>query len=296
MGCASSRREGRRRTPKSSCNQSPAKRRASLFEGGISWPPACESCKIKVMGEITQNMLPDRSGVYVIRNRIDGKSYVGSAVSLRKRWRDHKDSLEGRHGRPNPRLRNAWRKYGAGAFSFAPIIYCAVDDLLLYEQLAMDALQPEYNIRKIAESNIGLKWSAEVRERMGAPKRGVKRGPLSEELRAKLSAAHKGKRLSAGHRAKISEVQRGTTRGPPSKETRAKIAESNRGRKKSLETRIRISACKGGLADEQVREIRRRVRSGERTVAVAKDFGLHPTTVSKIKTGARYSWVTSEAA
>lgn len=61
----------------------------------------------------------------------------------------------------------------------------------MYEQRALDALMPEYNIRKIAESNIGLKWSDEVKAKMGAPKRGKKRGPISEELRAVLSAQKK---------------------------------------------------------------------------------------------------------
>lgn len=240
-------------------------------------------------------IIPARSGIYEIRNLVDGKRYIGSAMQLRKRWRDHRDALRGKHGRTNARLKSAWKKHGEAAFLFRPLVFCAPEDLLFYEQLAIDHLRPEYNIRKVAESNFGLKWSADVRDRMGAPKRGVKRGPLSPERRARLSAAHMGKKLSPEHRARISEVQRGTTRGPLSPRTRAKIAEAHRGRKKSPQTRARVSKSKGGLSDDQVREIRRRVRSGEVGRVVAEEFGIPPSTVSKIKTGGRYTWVEDEA-
>lgn len=242
-----------------------------------------------------QKAIPLRSGIYEIRNCVDGKRYIGSAMSLRKRWRDHTDALIGKYGRPNPRLKNAWRKYGPSAFTFKPIIYCAPEHLLLYEQLVLDVLRPEYNIRKIAESNIGVKWSDDVKARMGAPKRGRKMPPLSDERRAKISMAHKGKRLSAEHRAKISAIQLGTVRGPRPPEVVDKVAAANRGKVRTDAMRRQVSQSKGGLTDEQVRDIRRRVASGESNKSISDSTGVDPTTVSNIKRGKRYSWVSAIA-
>jgi len=247
------------------------------------------------MVNTAQNTIPRRPGIYEIRNCVDGKRYIGSAMSLRKRWRDHTDALMGKHGRANPRLKNAWRKYGPSAFTFKPIIYCAPEHLLLYEQLVLDGLRPEYNIRKIAESNIGVKWSDETKAKMGAPKRGRKRGPITEELRAVLSAMKKGKPLSAEHRAKISEVQRGQKRGPRPSWIAAKAAAANRGFERTPEYRKRVSEAKGGLTDEQVREIRRRLSGGESNKSVSDSSGVDPSTVSNIKRGKRYAWVTASA-
>lgn len=49
------------------------------------------------------------SGIYEIVNTINGKRYVGSAVSLKRRWVDHRRDL--RAGKHHSRhLQNAWAK------------------------------------------------------------------------------------------------------------------------------------------------------------------------------------------
>lgn len=68
-------------------------------------------------------------------------------------------------------------------------------------------------------------------------KRGYKKGPLSSETRAKISAS-KGT-LSAEARKNISEAAK--RRAPLSPEARAKISEAAKGRVHSLETRAKIS-------------------------------------------------------
>ena len=88
-------------------------------------------------------------GVYVIENGVNGHRYIGSAVSFKKRFREHHRQLsEGRHH--SRYLQRAWDKYGADAFRFKPLLYCDRHNLIGYEQNAMDVMRPEYNIAPVA--------------------------------------------------------------------------------------------------------------------------------------------------
>lgn len=60
---------------------------------------------------------PKDSGVYMIRNTINGHFYIGSSVDMRNRVLKHRNELRGgKHA--NPRLQKAWIKYGEDAFGF----------------------------------------------------------------------------------------------------------------------------------------------------------------------------------
>ncbi len=57
------------------------------------------------------------TGVYVIRNRITGKRYVGESVDIKRRWREHKrDLANGTHH--SKRLQKDYNRYGRFAFSY----------------------------------------------------------------------------------------------------------------------------------------------------------------------------------
>lgn len=116
-------------------------------------------------------------GVYRWLNTVTGKSYVGSAVNMGKRKARHLWALRsGVHC--NPKLQRAWDKYGPEAWEFEPLAFCPEADLIRQEQIALDvfdAVRNGYNIRLIAESNLGIKHS--------------------EKSKAKISCGNKGKRL-----------------------------------------------------------------------------------------------------
>src|ERR1700704_4953460 len=77
------------------------------------------------------------SGIYRIRNVLNGMIYIGSTTRFHKRWCGHKlDLRRGRHS--SPRLQNAWTKYGSGIFAFEILLVCEVRDLLKYEQAFID--------------------------------------------------------------------------------------------------------------------------------------------------------------
>lgn len=108
------------------------------------------------------------AGVYRITNTITGGCYIGSAINIVGRWRAHRHALR-HHKKSPPKLQNAWDKYGEGAFVFEVLLICAKANTLMFEQRAIDALEPQYNVRKVAASNLGVRWSAETNSRKGRP-------------------------------------------------------------------------------------------------------------------------------
>ena len=102
------------------------------------------------------------TGIYQITNLHNGKSYVGSAVSFSKRWKEHLRQLSnGNHH--STVMQRAWNKYGEAAFGFKKLLVCAKADLLWFEQRAIDALKPAYNICKIAGSVLGYRHTPEAK-------------------------------------------------------------------------------------------------------------------------------------
>lgn len=102
------------------------------------------------------------SGVYIIRNTTSGKSYIGSAVDISRRLAKHRWLLRtGAH--PSKHLSASWTKYGEDVFETATLEECPPSALLEREQHWIDTMQPEYNKRAKANSNLGLPKSEESR-------------------------------------------------------------------------------------------------------------------------------------
>jgi group I intron endonuclease len=209
------------------------------------------------------------SGIYRIRNLLNGKFYIGSTVSFRQRKKTHWSQL--RSGKSVCTvLQHAWQSYGEKAFIFEPLLICDRENLRAYEQAVLDRFQPfggnGYNVLVSAE--------------YGAANRGV---PKSAEHRAKISAANKGKPKSeaskvlmrkpksAEHRAKLSEIARGRTspqKGKPlSGYQKSRLLAANLGSKHSDGHNARISA---GLKAAYVSGLRPRLKPGQKvTVTTA---------------------------
>lgn len=231
------------------------------------------------MAEASLSAPPHRAaGVYEIVCLPTGKRYVGSAVNFERRWKLHRHHLK--HGAHHSRhLQSAWNKHGADAFFFRAIVLCDRRDVLLYEQLAIDALDPEFNTAKVAGSCAGIVCSDETRARIAAKLRGNKhtlgyrhRAESIEKLRVKqlgvpsptkgatrspeavaaTAAAHRGMRRSEETRRRISEAMTGKKRAPKSAETRAKLSEAMKRRPPNPERVAKMAATKRGskLTDE----------------------------------------------
>ena len=83
-------------------------------------------------------------GIYEIKNKVTGKSYIGSSKQIEKRWRQHLLALK-KNIHHSILLQRAWNKYGEDCFEFNIKEECQEDELVEKEQQYLD-LKPEYNI------------------------------------------------------------------------------------------------------------------------------------------------------
>ena len=99
----------------------------------------------------------NKSGIYRWNNLITGKSYVGSSISLDKRFSIYfsLSSLKRNIIKGSSSIYNALLKYGHSKFSLEIIEYCKPNLLIKKEQHYIDFIKPEYNILKIAGSKLG---------------------------------------------------------------------------------------------------------------------------------------------
>lgn len=254
------------------------------------------------------------SGVYIITNTVSRKRYVGQAVDIHRRWRNHSSSLErGKHS--NIHLQRAWSRYGGVAFVFEIVeVVTDCEQLDAREQWWMDALNPEYNIAPQAGSNRGLRAKPETIARRTAALIGQKRTPeqcrrISEAKKARISERRalgivqvspmKGRRHSEDSKRKVSESRRGKGCVPCSQEKAAKISAAQRGRPVPAEKRARISAAlsgrstgRGQLTPYQVRQIRAlRSAHGLGRIAIAKQLGISQSAAGAVIGNHAYGWV-----
>jgi group I intron endonuclease len=165
------------------------------------------------------------SGVYEIVNLVNAKRYIGSTVSFKKRWPVHLSYLKkGEHH--NKKLQASFKKHGADAFVFRPLLFCAPKELLTYEQLCLDNLEPDYNLCPTAGNQLGVKQSAEWIENAHGWRRGTKMGPQSPEWIESRIKHCRGKKQAPEHVEKRVAQLRGKKMPPHSAEHRAKIAAS----------------------------------------------------------------------
>jgi group I intron endonuclease len=92
-------------------------------------------------------------------NNINGKSYIGSAVDLSRRFNEH---FRGGNNSNIP-LQKAFKKYGLSNFSFEVLEYCNEDELISKEQYYFNCFNPEYNIFKVAGNSLGYKHSTDAK-------------------------------------------------------------------------------------------------------------------------------------
>lgn len=157
-------------------------------------------------------------GIYMIRNIINEKKYIGRSVNIKNRWSNHKYELnKGIH--VNNHLQNAWNKYGQDNFEFSVVEECNESDL---------------NDREIYWINYYDVYHNGYNQTIGGE--GYE---LSDDIKLKISAAMKDLWLDDGYRNRMSEVHSGenaTWYGKPrSEETKAKISQANKDRYSSPE-------------------------------------------------------------
>ena len=133
--------------------------------------------------------------IYLIRNSVNGKIYVGQTTkSIKERFQQHKcDAHSGR----GFHLHKAITKYGAHAFAIV-ILGMAfskqeLDEMEMRSIRTHDATNQEYGYNLTpGGQGCGNAKSPEHIAKIAAAHRGKKRGPLSPEHRTRIGAANKG--------------------------------------------------------------------------------------------------------
>jgi group I intron endonuclease len=100
--------------------------------------------------------------IYKIINILNGEFYIGSSSNLQKRYYTHLYDIR-KQNKTCIRLIRAVNKYKEENFKFQIIAKCPIQYVLKLEQWFLDNLKPEYNIAKIAGSNLGIKRTEEVK-------------------------------------------------------------------------------------------------------------------------------------
>lgn len=136
-----------------------------------------------------KDLILNSSGVYEIKNTVNGKIYIGSAHRFGKRWAEHRRRLrKGIHY--NTYLQCSFNKYNEDVFEFKILFKCPKEYCIKLEQWCIDKLKPEYNICKIAGNRAGHKQSPEtLKKRMDAMSKIVR----NEDWCRNISKGQKGR-------------------------------------------------------------------------------------------------------
>lgn len=141
--------------------------------------------------QITKNTVLEESGIYVIRNLVNKKVYIGQATNIYRRWIVHKSNLLN-NNHENSHLQNSFNKYGQNFFDFSVLEYCNSNLLTEKEKYYISIQENQlYNIR-------------EASEHFGSSKK-----VLSEETKKKISDSLKGrqpKNLSVFQQSNVRKV------------------------------------------------------------------------------------------
>lgn len=102
-------------------------------------------------------------GVYKLINKTNGKIYIGSAIDINLRWRQHRNN-------PSSLIGRALKKYGIEGFTWEIVEEAKPELLLEREQYYLDTIQPfgdsGYNIARIAGNTLGIPCSDETKAKI----------------------------------------------------------------------------------------------------------------------------------
>ena len=85
-------------------------------------------------------------GIYKITNLINGYSYIGQSVDIKRRWRNHKNfAFDSQNKSYDTPLYRAFRKYGIENFSFEVLQECTKDELNMLERKYIEEFDTFFN-------------------------------------------------------------------------------------------------------------------------------------------------------
>jgi len=164
-------------------------------------------------------------GVYLIKNLITNKVYVGSSVNIFRRWKTHqRELIQGKHH--SLKLQRSFDKHGVDSFKYLLAESAISQEMATKcEQkwiIKFDSVLHGYNINPFA-NNVGLM-------------------PKSDEHKRKIGLAHLGRKLTEESKEKIRQAHLGKVNKPCSEETKLKMSLAKLGKQPmTVEGRQKLS-------------------------------------------------------
>jgi len=134
----------------------------SLYRGlpKLTITPAVSYKNAKIKKSLIFKDNKDKAFVYRWINKLNGKEYLGSTSSAKRRLNTYYDLKT--LGEVNMPIYNAILKHGHDNFIFEIIEYCLSEDTIKREQYYLDNFDFEYNVLANANSLAGYKHTAET--------------------------------------------------------------------------------------------------------------------------------------
>lgn len=153
-----------------------------------------------------------KSGVYIIKNKINKKIYIGSSANILERWCQHKCKLN-KESHGNKHLQRAWVKYGKDEFEFIVLELTdkpSKESLLELEQKYLDIYTPfcrdiVYNILETAFSSLGSAHTKETKKKLSLL---MKAKWSSKDYRKLMISSFNHKRDNVASAKKISKTRK----------------------------------------------------------------------------------------
>lgn len=254
----------------------------------------------------TSQVLDDtmkNSGIYKITNILNNKVYIGSAISIKDRFRKHLSALRN-NKHINKKLQNSYNKHGELYFKFEIIEYVESTDnkedfkniLLGREQYYLDLYESYktgkgYNVCINAGNRLGMCHSEETKNKIKYKRKFQSKMIRSEQWKFLISEVNKGNTYSLGKKRseetkkKMSDARKGMK---PSEETRRKWSAIRKGKKQSSESiEKRVSKLKGRKPSEETKNKIKNSLTGRKRnrESVIKSAEAHKKSVINITTG-----------
>ena len=193
--------------------------------------------------------------VYLLRNKLNGKCYVGQTCDFERRMAEHE--YEAKSG-SSFKIHQAIRKYGMENFDTEILHSCQGEEQVVLEEL--NSLEIYY-IRKFNSFFDGYNMTEGSRGALGLHH--------TEEARQKISKARSGLTLSEEHKAAISRSNHVRT---VTSETRAKMSENNAMKDPANRAKVSkgVSNYIKSLTPEQLSERGRKIWESRRRNAALK--------------------------
>lgn len=208
-----------------------------------------------------------QSGVYAIKNSINGMYYIGSSSNIYNRFVKHKSRLNvGENGSKN--FQKDWTNATDKSIFELIILETLVNPttklLKEKEQYYIDLYSAKGICYNHCHNAKGGNGKGELHPFYGRP--------VPENTKEKISDTLTGRTLSVSHRTNIGKAQLGV--------------------KKHTEDSIRrIKEKQRKLTDTEVKEIIKRIKNGEKLIDIKQDYEVSYSTIKGIKNGAAYSHI-----